>query len=113
MRSANRPEMPHRLAQIYEGLIPLFKIKLDAVPIVSSVELVPELAAVRGAALKAAHFIAPTVPCLARAMVPEFAYRCFESADWALVPETSLPHKFLLKGNGTPMVGTPLVNLQN
>lgn len=61
--------------------------------------MVPEQAAVRGAALKAAHRGAGPnmVPCLARAQVPEFAYRRFEAAEFALAPELSLPHKFTLK----------------
>ena len=45
--------------------------------ILSPSVLVPEHAATRGAALRAAYKTNPSVKCIARTMVPEFSYRQF------------------------------------
>ena len=47
------------------------------VEILSSSVLVPEHAATRGAALRAAYKTNPSVKCIARSMVSEFSYRHF------------------------------------
>ena len=67
------------------------------VEILSSSVLVPEHAATRGAALRAAYKTNPSVKCIARSMVPEFSYRqffaYFGSNEFTSVVETvdSLP----------------------
>ena len=45
--------------------------------ILSPSVLVPEHAATRGAALRAAYKTNPSAMCIARSMVPEFSYRQF------------------------------------
>ena len=65
--------------------------------ILSQSVLLPEHAATRGAALRAAYKRNPAVKCIARTMVPEFSYRQFFTSfgtnDFACVVETvdSLP----------------------
>ena len=87
--------------------------------ILSPSVLVPEHAATRGAALRAAYKTNPSVKCIARSMVPEFSYRQFFASfgtdDFASVVETvdSLPshHTAFIQRSSTIQVNRSCNNL--
>ena len=81
--------------------------------------LVPEHAATRGAALRAAYKTNPSVKCIARSMVPEFSYRqffaSFGSNEFTSVVGAvdSLPshHTAFIQRNSTIQVSSNCNNL--